>query len=112
MTNHATGHVAEKHVAAHLAAQGYTIVAVNWKTARCEIDIVASKHKQLYFIEVKHRTSDTQGSGLEYITPTKERQMRFAAMVWMQTYSYSGPSEVAAIEVYGPHFEIGEMVLV
>ena len=49
------GQVAEGAVADELQTQGYRIVDRNWKTKVCEIDIVASKDKVIYFVEVKFR---------------------------------------------------------
>lgn len=75
MTNLAHGQRAEEVAADYLAAQGYEIIERNWRTRVCEIDIIASKDRVMYFIEVKYRKSNSQGSGLDYITPKKLKQM-------------------------------------
>ena len=53
------GAKAEKHVADYLVRNGFKIVASNWKTKWCEIDIVAKKDECVYFVEVKYRGSDS-----------------------------------------------------
>ena len=64
---------------------GYQIVARNWRTKLCEIDIIAHKDKDLCFVEVKYRHNDSCGDGLDAITPRKLQQMRFAAEVYMHS---------------------------
>lgn len=81
-TTTSIGRLAEEVVAAHLATDGWTIIAQNWRTKYCEIDIVATKGKVLSFVEVKHRKNDLSGNGIEAITSKKLQQMRFAAEVY------------------------------
>jgi uncharacterized protein (TIGR00252 family) len=71
------GQSAEERVAKLLEKAGFKILARNWRTRICEIDIVANKNKIIYFVEVKFRSSEKQGSGLEYITPKKLKQSCF-----------------------------------
>lgn len=112
MTNYASGHAAEKAAAAYLEAQGYTVLALNWRQRRAEIDIVARRMPRwgrkgpLTFFEVKYRRTSKQGNGLEYITPKKLEQMRFAAHLWMAQSGYDGPCTLGAIEVSGADYEI------
>lgn len=98
-TNHQSGHDAEKVAASFLKKNGYKILNLNWRIPTCEIDIVAQKKKVVYFIEVKYRSTTNQGGGLEYITPTKLRQMQFAAACWIQSSRYNGPYDLSCIEV-------------
>jgi len=76
------GALAESKISAWLEAKGFTILERNWKTKFCEIDIIAESHETRYFIEVKYRSSATQGGGLAAITPKKLEQMRFAAELY------------------------------
>jgi len=66
-----------------LAADGHEIIARNWRTRYCEIDIVSVKDDVLYFTEVKYRKNDDFGGGLAAITAKKQRQMRFAAELFI-----------------------------
>jgi ribonuclease HII len=53
----AIGQRAERAVAAELRRQGHTIIAHNWRTPRCEIDLISRRGRELFFTEVKHRAA-------------------------------------------------------
>jgi ribonuclease HII len=74
---------AESVVAGYLQKNGHTILARNWRTTRCEIDIVSRRGEKLFFTEVKYRKSDKHGGGVAAVTPKKLRQMKFAAELYM-----------------------------
>jgi len=97
---------AESAATRFLKDQDFTILDRNWKTRYCEIDIVATKEGIPYFIEVKYRRSNGQGSGLDYITPKKLKQMRFAASVWVQAHRWAGDYRLGAVEISRPAFEV------
>lgn len=106
MTSFEMGRQAENVAAAYMERQGCTVVDRNWRTRWCEIDIVACRHGTIYFCEVKYRSQSYQGYGLEYITPRKLRQMRFAAALWIADHSDGAHYELCAIEVSGRRFQI------
>ena len=83
MTTRQIGDKGEQAAADWLTARGHEIVARNWRTRYCEIDIVSVKGKALYFTEVKYRKNDDFGDGLAAITAKKQRQMRFAAELFL-----------------------------
>lgn len=80
------GEAAETFAAEYLESEGFETIERNWKTKWCEIDIVALKEGVVYFVEVKYRRNDKAGDGLEAITKAKQRQMLFAARMWMHTH--------------------------
>jgi putative endonuclease len=90
--------------------RGFHILEMNWRRPRCEIDIVARKNNVIYLVEVKYRKNNNQGSGLEYITATKLKQMRYAAESWVDESKYTGEYQLAAIEVAGPEFAIEHFI--
>lgn len=98
-SNYSSGHEAEKVAAQYLEACKYSIEDLNWRTPVCEIDIVAKKGRVIYFIEVKYRSTDGQGGGLEYVTPKKMQQMRYAAECWVQAHRYDGDYDLGVIEL-------------
>lgn len=102
----ADGKRAEKATGTYLEERGYKIRDYNWRTRFCEIDIVAEKAGVIHFVEVKYRANDKQGSGLEYVTKQKLRQMAFAAEVWVQANEWAGDYCLAAAEVSGPEYEV------
>ena len=83
MTTRQIGDKGEQAAADWLTARGHEIVARNWRTRYCEIDIVSVKGEVLYFTEVKYRKNDDFGDGLAAITAKKQRQMRFAAELFL-----------------------------
>lgn len=105
-----TGRRAETAVADYLVSKGFKILAKNWRTRWCEIDIVAQKAKAVYFIEVKYRVSDSYGSGFDYITEHKLNQIKFAARFWAAQNNWEGDYRLIAAEVAGPDCENIELV--
>lgn len=89
-----------------LKTQKFKIIAVNAKTPRYEIDIIAQRKRTLYFVEVKLRGHSSQGSGFEYVTPRKLQQMKFAAESWVAAHNYSGAYKLAAASVDGDNEEV------
>ena len=109
-TSTGTGRQAEAAVAKYLQHQGYKILDLNWRTRRCEIDIVTQKERTIYFIEVKYRSSDRQGDGIEFITPSKLKQMTYAAESWVAQNRWEGDWQLLAAGVGGEQFESIELV--
>lgn len=105
-----TGQRAETAAAAFLKKSGFKIIDRNWRTRWCEIDIIASRNNMLNFVEVKYRQTGRQGLGLDYITPNKLRQMRFAAEYWVLENEWDGDFQLAAVEVYGDDFTVTDFI--
>lgn len=99
MTTKALGDSAESLVCDYLEELGYRIIDRNWRTRWCEIDIIATKDKTIHFVEVKYRKTSAFGSGFDYITPTKLRQMRFAAELWIASKKHNGDVCLSAAAV-------------
>lgn len=106
MSTTATGRTAEAAAAQFLAYKGCRVVARNWRTRECEIDIIAERAGIMYFCEVKYRRTSRQGGGLDYITPRKLRQMHFAARQWMAAHGMQQGYQLSAIEVSGPGYRV------
>lgn len=102
-----SGQRAEQVAAAFLQENGYKLLAQNWRTRWCEIDIVAQKAQAIYFVEVKYRANARHGTGLDYITPKKLAQMHFAAEFWLSIHGGRAQDyRLAALEVGGPAFAV------
>jgi uncharacterized protein (TIGR00252 family) len=104
------GRSAENVAAVFLQRQGLAILAQNWRTRWCEIDIVANGRGKIYFVEVKYRSSQQWGSGFDYITPRKLLQMRFAAEFWQAAHKTSADYFLSAIELSGDPPEVLDWV--
>ena len=106
-----TGREAERLAADYLKKKHHKILAQNWRSRWCEIDIISQRWGRIYFVEVKYRANSASGSGLEYITPKKLQQMRFAAEFWIaQNRKPAEGYQLAAIELTGRPPEITRWV--
>ncbi|MDR0955655.1 MAG: ribonuclease HII [Candidatus Nomurabacteria bacterium] len=96
------GRIAENIAAEWLAQnRGHTILARNWRTKFCEIDIISRKAETIYFTEVKYRRNDIAGGGLAAIDRKKRRQIEFAAEIW-ESKNHSGADlKLSAIALTG-----------
>ncbi len=99
MSSTESGRKAEQVVVQWLEQKGHKILDQNWRTRWCEIDIVSIYNNSIYFTEVKFRSSQDWGSGLEYITPKKLKQMHFAAEFWLSDHQWQGDAQLCAVEV-------------
>ena len=99
------GRQAESAVASYLAEDGFKILAKNWRTRWCEIDLIARKDKIVHFIEVKYWVSESHGSGFDYITEHKLNQIKFAAEFWNAQNGWGGDYRLTAAEVTGSDFK-------
>jgi ribonuclease HII len=93
------GRDAEDVVAKSLAGSGHSILAKNWRTRWCEIDIVSKYNDTVYFTEVKYRSNSNQGTGVEYVTKAKQRQMRFASEFWLSNNNWDGNAEIQVASI-------------
>ncbi|HYG83728.1 MAG TPA: ribonuclease HII [Verrucomicrobiae bacterium] len=101
------GRQAELQAAAFLRNQGFKVLAANWRTRWCEIDLIARKASTIYFVEVKYRSSDAAGSGVEAVTAQKLRQMRFAAELWLQENGLTAENySLSALSLSGAPIEV------
>lgn len=101
MSTTSLGREAEQIVANNLVKSGHKILAQNWRTKRCEIDIVAQKKHTVYFVEVKYRAKAYWGDGLDVITDKKLAQMTYAAEVWCAAENWSGDCVLMVASVSG-----------
>ncbi len=110
-SNTQIGQRAERVAADYLERLGYQIIDRNFSIpGLCEIDIVAAKDGCVYFVEVKYRSSQNSGGGLDYITPGKLQHMTRAAQIWVRHHSYAGDYNLAAIEIAGADLSVGRFV--
>ncbi|MCO8126982.1 YraN family protein [Acidimicrobiia bacterium EGI L10123] len=66
----------ERLAARRYEADGYEVVARNWRCGDGELDLVLRRNDVLVFAEVKTRTSDRFGHPAEAVTVTKQRRIR------------------------------------
>jgi putative endonuclease len=77
------GRTGEQVAASFLSDRGYRVLAKNQRTPLGELDLICRTPLQIVIVEVKARSGDEYGSGLEAIGPRKARRLRAAAMWWL-----------------------------
>jgi putative endonuclease len=89
----ALGARGEEAVAAWYAANGYEVLARNWRCRDGELDLIARRGRDVIFCEVKTRSSTAFGVPAEAVTRTKQLRIRRLAAKWLKE------SSVGALEV-------------
>ena len=79
----ALGAQGEAQAAAWYEANGYEVVARNWRCRDGEIDLIVRRARTIVFCEVKTRTSDAFGSPAEAVTRAKRDRLRHLAAAWL-----------------------------
>lgn len=103
------GRAAEQAAIDYLIKEKWELVDRNWRNRWCEIDIIMKTSQRahfkrtqvLHFVEVKYRSNLLFGSGLEYITSKKLKQMQLAAENWLVENSWSEPWQIDVMAVNG-----------
>ena len=69
----------------YLRQHNYKLLARNFRHHRySEIDIIAQKGEELFFIEVKTRASSKYGRPAEAVTPVKQQKIHRCAEYYLQ----------------------------
>ena len=82
--NRTHGRFGEDKAARWYEAQGYRVLARNWRCREGELDIVARRGGTVVFCEVKARASAAYGVPAEAVTPAKQRRLRALAVLWLR----------------------------
>jgi putative endonuclease len=77
------GRTGEQVAASFLSEKGYRLLAKNQRTPLGELDLICRTSSEIVVVEVKARSGDEYGSGLEAIGPRKARRLRAASMWWL-----------------------------
>ena len=77
--SYALGIEGEDMAADYLSSSGYVILERRFRIHSIEIDIIASKGKELVFVEVKTRSSDFFASPENAVNVKKQKRMILAA---------------------------------
>lgn len=82
MSRYELGRFGEDVAARFLERRGYEIIERNARIARREVDIVAKHGSLIVFVEVKTRTDERFGRGVESIDDRKRRRLIEAAAIY------------------------------
>jgi len=77
------GVAGENAAAAWYEANGYEVLARNWRCREGELDLIVRRNRTIVFCEVKARTTDAFGAPVEAITHTKRQRLRVLAARWL-----------------------------
>lgn len=92
MNHHRTGVEYEEKAAAYLEAQGYTVLARNYRNRYGELDLIAEKGAVIVYCEVKYRSSGRYGGPFEAVGEQKQKRIcRVAALHYAQ---YGAPRDL------------------
>ncbi|MFP4015898.1 MAG: YraN family protein [Halanaerobiales bacterium] len=83
MNKRELGEFGEDKAAEYLKKQGYTIIKRNFKYARAEVDIIASRGEFLVFVEVKLRRNLNYGLPQSAVDFRKQNKIRKAARFYL-----------------------------
>jgi putative endonuclease len=93
------GRWGEDLVARKLAADGYEIVARNWRCEVGEIDLVAQDGDDLAIVEVRTRRGKALGTPEESITPKKQARLVALAEAYVQATDWPGNWRIDVVAV-------------
>ncbi len=99
------GRLGEEEAAAFLLAQGFSIVAKNWRCRLGEIDLIAKKAQEIRFIEVKFRKTHSFGYPEASVTRKKLSHLQAAAEIWLRQQPIIPPRyqfDVVALSLLEP----------
>jgi len=83
----ANGETAAKN---YLLSKGYKVLETNWRHKRWEIDIVAERHNEIIFVEVKTRTGNFFGEPEMAVNKSKQQFLGQAASEYMHQKRLGG----------------------
>lgn len=104
------GAAGETAAAEYLRKKRYRILGMNFRCRGGELDIIASRQDTIVFAEVKSRRAGSYAPPAEYVTPEKQRHLRYAAEEWL--VRFSDPDADCRFDIIEVYFdEKGERVL-
>lgn len=95
------GNLGEDATVKYLKKNRYIILERNFNVHGGEIDIIAKKGDYVVFVEVKTRSTDDYGGGLEAVNYTKQQRMIKAAQVYLLKLGADVPARFDVVVVNG-----------
>ena len=92
-------------------ANGFSVVARNWRSRSGEIDLIARKGDLVVICEVKTRTSSKFGSPLESVTAEKAHRLRRLGAEWLAAARRSGGLSGADGRGIDVRFDVASVML-
>lgn len=99
-TSKLSGAWGEALAAEYLRKKKYKILAVGYHCRFGEIDLIAQDKKDLVFVEVKLRKSDSFAKALEYVDKRKQDRIRSTASMYLSQNPTQLQPRFDVIEIY------------
>ena len=80
------GAAREEFTADRMKQRGYRILARNYQTRYGELDIIAASPRYIVFVEVKTRLPGSLAEPETFVTPSKQKKLVRAALLYLQKY--------------------------
>ncbi len=108
-----TGQRGEEEAYFYLRAQGYVVIARNWRTPRRrgEIDLIAWDGATLCFVEVKTRTTRAVAPAEAAVDRDKQQELRGMARLYLRRFGPETPFRFDVVSVYLVPGEPGDVTL-
>lgn len=104
MNRRALGARGEALAEAWYVERGYTLLDRNWRTRQGELDLVLERARTVVFCEVKTRTSDAFGVGVEAVTREKQQRIRRLAGQWLEQHDQGARAlRFDVVSIMAPH---------
>lgn len=106
-STHTLGRRGEDRAVAYLRTCGYQILERNFRCRLGELDIIAREGDTLAFVEVRTRSHGRQGSALEAVSPTKQRQVARVASYYLTSRRLEAATcRFDVVGITGEHVEL------
>ncbi|HZW83436.1 MAG TPA: YraN family protein [Candidatus Deferrimicrobium sp.] len=99
------GQDGEKLALEYLVGLGMKLLARNYRCRLGELDLILADKGQIVFVEVRTKTSDSYGSGLESITMRKITKLRVLAMYYLADKHLTQDASIRfdIVAIHKPH---------
>ena len=107
------GNWGESLAAEQLEAEGYVIIARNFRCRFGEIDLIARRGGELVFVEVKLRKNASHGEGREFVTAVKQRRLLLTAEYYLAARPWAQDLQARfdVVEIYAPQRPEGKYTI-
>ncbi|MGQ0831804.1 MAG: YraN family protein [Microthrixaceae bacterium] len=103
----ALGAEGEERAAAWYEANGYQVVARNWRCRDGELDLVVRRGSELVFVEVKTRSTTRFGVPAEAVTSVKQRRLRGLALRYVrETHTRADALRFDVVAIVGGELDV------
>lgn len=95
----AVGEYGERLAVRHLVAEGFEVLACNWRCREGEIDVVGRDGATVVVVEVKTRRHERYGDPLEAITAPKLARLRRLAAAFVRDLAERTGEHAPAVRI-------------